>query len=530
MFRDIHHGQTTCFRATSSLDFFSGGGGMTVSTIMLAVIAFILFGIVGAIEQAKPDQKFLASSFMQGFGKTCSAASLAAIIAAVITFFVTEDISGDLSTKSLSELNLMIDKVNSVLKNSWIWILLACISLLLFAIVWGKEVKRLHVEHLGKVATGISITKTAFAVLAASSFVGAGLQTQSSDNSIALEATKAELIEARLALFQDLESVLIAEAISSAVATASKENMVVSSVVSAYSSADFLFDEPQPTEISPTVNESAKLIPDSDTLDVSLDKVYELSAKLNEDSSKDSQTNKLTERIAEIALDKSLAGPLKEHFLSFDNPIIDRLISNIVDPVFVKPLKARIGSIAGKWVDGRIDLNAAKAGVRSVASPQARQIASRLVGFSQFDNSVDSFGFEEWDMVRKQASSQTEGRTINASEEVIDEMILMSRDQYKAQHHIKTLLNFSSEKAIKEEILFIKYLMKNPSNAAIWGWAVKDISASEMQNYLAEPEGGFKPEDGFIFYLKSVDPTQVDRARLYFDSEDVSLAIERYCK
>lgn len=590
MVRDLNH-SLPCLICSRKLKivFSKQEWIMTTSTIALAVIAFILLGIAGALGQAEPDKGAFSSPFMKGFGKTCSACALAAILAAIITFFVTQNVIGGLSEKSLVELNGMIDVANSGLKSSWILTLLLCLTVLLFAIVWGKEVKKEHAARIGKVASGLSITKTAFAVLAASTFVGNGVHYQNVENSKVLKGAKSELIEARLALFQQVEEILIAEAMSSAVTTAARENEALSLVVRAYDSTNFLFEfkstevviaEANIKKVTPSDAQTTKSI-DAELRNVSLDRIQALGDRIGQEPPTESASTKLADQITEIVLEKAAAGRLKEHFLSFGNPIIDRLIGNIVDPLLVKPLKTRIASIAAKWIDGRIDAKAAMAQARAAGASQAGLVAAKMAGIDAAYHSSESFGFERWDNVRREmAAAITEGR-INKPEEVKREMRQILARFQNTKGAISRLFAFAPNRAAKEERAFAQFLKRNPDFAALWGYSaiaftpegletslekaslpgilaekvpllrkglaemgpefrstlaefnltpesVASLSDTELAKVFYDAHGPF-PVDGFATYFTDVEPKQTASAKDYYKGPEVSPAVTKYC-
>ena len=555
---------------------------MLASTTSLFVITFVLTALAGHFAELETDPLSSKSAISTGISNTFGIAALAAFIAAIITLFLPSVAAEDTAALTLRELNAHIDAASIWLKKSWILTLFICVSLLSWAWYLGREVSNETAKRAGQVVKGVSTIKLMFGILAACTFVGGNAYEENVGQLPDLQKARTELKEAQLQLFSETQALLLSEAVSDAVKQASQTSTAFAMTQMAYNDAGKYSDPPD----IPVLEEAIVQVPSKlreslgATPDLSMAQVDSANQRIDEATMELSKDNPLVANIVDVALEKSAAGPLKEHFMSFHNPFLDKLVANVIDPIFLKPLQKRLTTIASKWMTGQIEAKAAIAQARATGRPYGGLFVNGVeAGSPQFGNEKP-FGIAEWNQLRLIMADQIK-IGINKSADVQEEARKVEVHFTKARNSIQILNSNLPDREMREERAFQQYLRHNPRFSALWSFFViiatperlkptlKEISLarirrgkardlrqllhenpkdgriaaasfgltpekmaqmkdSEIARNIYESHGEY-PADGYLLYFTDTAPNEFESAEKYFESEEVGQKVVLFC-
>jgi hypothetical protein len=477
---------------------------MILSSGWLFVIAIGLFivsgNVIGHSETAKTESRLKAASIYESLWQSGLLAGVAALVAAIVTFFLPSFAEGDASDITLRQLDALIENGNSWLGQSWILISLLAATLLVMALFLGRHVRESTAGRIGTAAKSLGWLKFVFALLAACTFVSGNRSSVQAESGQVLQTARNKLVQAQLLLFDKTQAYLLGMALEEAEVSASASNTSLAAVSTAYGTAGAYFNPPvvpvdAPFDPDPTVDPQP-FPEDKDTgpvagrkeieplRDISAVRVEALFGQIEEQASAAKGSTALADQLAKLAVDKSIAGPLKQHLLSFGNPVIDRLVANVTDPLLINPLKKKIGEIAGSWLAGKLDDRAAANAARMAGRENAALSILDLPANVHMAPAGASLGIEEWDRVRLAAAQGVDLGLIGKSQEIQNQARTMETRFLKVRSAMTVLTSSAPNRQVLQEAAFRNYLFLERDYAAFWGYAVIALTPAHLNEDL----------------------------------------------
>ncbi|MDU9394770.1 hypothetical protein [Pseudomonas sp. zfem002] len=510
--------------------------------------------------------------------------AVTALLAAALLFLIGYLIAAEYRATTILALEQTLETYASL--SAHLWLVLLAIFLVLALITGGFLVSTATARSISRLSSLGNALKYAVVLLASCGIAQIGAQ-QKIEAYTAL--TRLEIDEQKalqLTLFRKLVQASQQQLVSAVVNDFIADDARASATVDAY---DFVREYQRypykRTLLAP--RPSVGFQPTKELQRASLEKLMELystteSGPLDTRIWNDTKPHDLTDDITRMVFDESISDNLKENILGIENPLLDALVSAILDPLILDRLKTVSVEMAsralrGEWSPTELEANASTES-KKLALARFKTATARAV------DADSEIGEPLWNAVRVSLSASVEHGLPRKSDSAQNEARQVIFDFKAFWSAVEQLYGQGNARAQGSERLFQNYLLSREHYAALWGYgvitfapagldselkriavtrmtkgddreammallALRSSTNEEVQTWLSKNQlpsvssdmtleevaeishasGNSKPKDGFTLYFQETAPDRSADARDYFNSERVELQVGRLC-
>lgn len=547
-----------------------------------------LLVICSFIFPSNPQKlRTVGRKIIYALAKVMRLVGFAALIAATIILLIPALEPSDLTTKTLKELNETIEQYHRWLEMSWTVLLVLIASLLVCFWLGWSELTAAHARLAGRVVKATSTPKLLVGLLASCTFIGAGIEERTLENTAKTEAVAQRLAGLQLQLFSHIEREIERELIEEVITQAATQSPQFKQTVTAFNIvAPFLPNRPDITRVA-----DDKILQDTSLKvavpDISLAQAEKIERELNDEEKKEGSPDIIIENFIHLAYDKGVSDSIKLFLRHIGNPFISELVADFLDPFFGEQAERLITTQATKVMQNHFDRKTSQAQLRAASQPLHDSIARRLAAVQQPTQDEENLlGDPRWDYVRtvlrRVIMIGLPGKMTAVQD---DARAAMRRFDYMWSA-LDILVKDSQERRDQSERIFSAYIKQNADLAALWGFFVISVTPSDYQSDLVNTaqqigppddvltgltklvrmreEGNeeakkamekFDPENeltslsgrsdyariwymhhgpyplhGYVLYEKVIGGSSTEKAVQYFRSEPVTDAVNKYCR
>jgi hypothetical protein len=318
------------------------------------------------------------AKILLGIARLVQIVGFAALVASVVVFFLPLFLRSDLDSKTLIELNKLIESYHKYLEFSWVVFLLGIATL--FGLAWvGKfEIESTNAKIAHNAIKAVSIVKLVVGILAACTFIGGDLNGRIQDRIADAEAEKAKINDVELALFSKLESVLAQDAVIESLIQASRSNSSVGQVQTAYHLVAPYLPSTLPANSTRDWAVRSRPEPDKVASDRSFQDVARVLGLIDNAAETQTGQDELVDDAVELVFDEQVVEPVKAHLLGLGNPILGALVDAFLDPLFLDAARQSVREKALDFVHNHANIDSTRDQLRASVQTIAAGVARRL--------------------------------------------------------------------------------------------------------------------------------------------------------